>query len=159
MELLRPSFKKYGRNFVFDPYGLYSFSTIEVGNDVYVGPGATLTATNSIIIMGNKIMLGPNVSIIGGNHNTSVIGRFMCDIKEKRLEDDQPVIIEDDVWIGTNVTILKGVTIGTGSIVAAGAVVTKSQPPYSIIGGIPAKVIKNRFSKEDLQNHLSLLYG
>ena len=61
---------------------------------------------------------------------------------------DQPVVIEDDVWVGANVTILKGVTIGHGSVVAAGAVVTKSCPPYSIIGGVPAKVLKKRFDEE-----------
>ena len=60
---------------------------------------------------------------------------------------DQPVVIEDDVWVGANVTILKGVTIGHGSVVAAGAVVTKSCPPYSIIGGVPAKILRKRFEK------------
>ena len=61
---------------------------------------------------------------------------------------DQPVVIEDDVWVGANVTILKGVTIGHGSVVAAGAVVTKSCPPYSIIGGVPAKVLRKRFEED-----------
>nr|WP_143033346.1 DapH/DapD/GlmU-related protein [Prevotellamassilia timonensis] len=54
------------------------------------------------------------------------------------------VIIEDDCWIGFNVIILPGVTIGKGSIIGAGAVVTKSIPPYSVAGGVPAKVIKSR---------------
>ena len=68
---------------------------------------------------------------------------------------DQPVVIEDDVWVGANVTILKGVTIGHGSVVAAGAVVTKSCPPYSIIGGVPAKLIKMRFTDDDIKEHES----
>ncbi|CAG0905860.1 unnamed protein product, partial [Darwinula stevensoni] len=80
-------------------------------------------------------MFGPNVTIMGGNHNTSVIGAFMYDVREKLPENDQPVIIEDDVWVGTGVIILKGVTIGKGSIIAAGSVVTKSCKPYSILGG------------------------
>lgn len=58
---------------------------------------------------------------------------------EKLPNNDLPVVIEDDVWCGANVTILKGVTIGHGSVVAAGAVVTKSFPPYSIIGGVPKR--------------------
>ena len=66
---------------------------------------------------------------------------------------DQPVTIEDDVWCGANVTILKGVTIGRGSVVAAGAVVTKSFPPYSIIGGVPAKLLKMRFTPEQIEEH------
>ena len=70
---------------------------------------------------------------------------------------DQPVVIEDDVWCGANVTILKGVTIGRGSVVAAGAVVTKSFPPYSIIGGIPAKLLKMRFTEEEIMEHERML--
>ena len=76
---------------------------------------------------------------------------------EKLPENDQDVIICDDVWIGANVTVLKGVNIGCGSIVAAGEVVTKNIPPYSIAGGVPARVIKDRFSPEELKLHLSML--
>ena len=78
---------------------------------------------------------------------------------EKLPNNDLPVVIEDDVWCGANVTILKGVTIGHGSIVAAGAVVTKSFPPYSIIGGVPAKLIKMRFTREKAVENDKLLYG
>ena len=61
--------------------------------------------------------------------------------------------------VGCNVTILKGVTIGRGSVVAAGAVVTKSCPPYSIIGGVPAKIIKQRFTIDEIVKHEEILYG
>ena len=64
-----------------------------------------------------------------------------------------PITIEDDVWIGAHSIILKGVTIGRGSVVAAGAVVTKSFPPYSIIGGVPAKLLKMRFTEEEIKKH------
>ena len=70
-----------------------------------------------------------------------------------------PVVIEDDVWIGANVTILKGVTIGHGSVIAAGAVVTQSFPPYSIIGGVPARLLKQRFTEEQQKENDRLLYG
>ena len=73
-------------------------------------------------------------------------------------DQDLPVVIEDDVWTGANVTILKGVTIGRGSVIAAGAVVTKSFPPYSIIGGVPAKLIKMRFTPEQIAEHERVLY-
>jgi len=79
---------------------------------------------------------GSNVTIIGGDHNASVVGKFMYDyeVQEKRPEDDQDVIIEDDVWIGTGAIILKGVRLGRGSIVAAGALVRKDVLPYTIVG-------------------------
>lgn len=81
----------------------------------------------------------------------------MFDVKEKKPENDLKVIIEDDVWLGTGAIILKGVTIGRGSVIAAGALVTKDVPPYSIVGGLPAKVIKMRFSEQELKEHKRLL--
>lgn len=149
----RSLFKKHGKNFVFDPKGIYSYKTIEVGDDVYIGPGATLSASRSGIIMGNKIMFGPNVTIMGGDHNNAVIGTYMYDVKEKLPENDLPVYIEDDVWIGTGATILKGVRIGKGSIIAAAALVINDVPPYAIVGGVPAKVLKYRFTAAQIIEH------
>ncbi|TAM97761.1 MAG: CatB-related O-acetyltransferase [Chitinophagaceae bacterium] len=157
MFLLKPLFKKHGKHFIFDPNGNYSFSTIEVGDDVYIGPGAVLNASESGIVIGNKVMFGPNVTIMGGDHNISEVGKYMFDVKEKKPENDLKVIIEDDVWLGTGAIILKGVTIGRGSVIAAGALVTKDVPPYSIVGGVPAKVIKMRFSEQELKEHKRLL--
>lgn len=143
----------------FSPFDHFTYDTIELGNDVAIGDGAIFMAKVSSITIGSKVMFGPNVTIRGGNHNTSVIGKYMFDVHEKRPEDDQPVVIEDDVWVGTNVVILKGVRIGRGSIIAAGAVVNKDVLPYSIVGGVPAKLIKMRWSKEEIQKHEELLYS
>jgi acetyltransferase-like isoleucine patch superfamily enzyme len=159
MYVLRPLFCSYGKGFIFDPEESHiTYHTISVGEDVYIGPGANLISTESTITIGDKVMFGPRVTIMGGDHNTSQIGRFMRDVKDKRPEDDRPVVIEDDVWVGTGAIILKGVTIGRGSIVAAGALVVKSIPPYSIVGGVPAKIIKWRFSEDEIINHESVLY-
>lgn len=153
MILLKPLFRRTGTNFIFDPNSIFSYSTIEVGNDVYIGPGAILTASESSITIGNKVMFGPNVTIMGGDHNTSRVGEYMFDVKEKLPENDLPVTINDDVWLGTGCIILKGITIGQGAIVAAGALVISDVPEYSIVGGIPAKVLKMRFSNDELRAH------
>ena len=130
-----------------------------LSENVYVGPRALIYCTKSKIIIERKVVIGPNLTIIAGDHNYSEVGKYICDQHSKRAEDDQDVIIESDVWIGCNVTILKGVTIGRGSVVAAGAVVTKSCPPYRIIGGVPAKVIKQRFTPDEIVKHDYILYG
>lgn len=84
----------------------------------------------------------------------------MSKVWEKMVEIwNRDVIVEKDVWIGCNVTLLSGVTIGRGSIVAAGAVVTKDVPFYSIVGGVPAKVLKFRWNTvEEIMKHEELLY-
>lgn len=155
--IIRPLFKAHGRNFIFDPDDNFSYETISVGHDVFIGSGAYFAASETYISIGSKVMFGPNVTIMGGDHNTSVIGAYMYDVKEKLPENDQPVIIEDDVWVGTGAVILKGVTVGRGSIIAAGAVVTKSCEPYSIVGGIPASLLKKRFTPEEIARHESKL--
>lgn len=157
MICLRPLFREYGRDFLFDSDSIFSFSNILIGDYVFIGAGACFAASETYIKIGNKVMFGPNVTIMGGDHNTTKIGHYMYDVHEKISNNDLPVIIEDDVWIGTGAIILKGVTIGRGSIIAAGAVVTKSIPPYSIAGGVPAKVIKYRFSSDEIKLHEQLL--
>lgn len=158
MYILRPLFKGYGSNFIFDPFGSYTYSTISVGNDVSIGIGATLWASDSAITIGNKVMFGPNVTIMGGDHNATAVGRYMYDIHEKLPGDDLPVAIDDDVWIGSGVTILKGVKIGRGSIVAAGALVIRDVAPYSIVGGVPARRLKVRWSCAEILAHEAALY-
>jgi maltose O-acetyltransferase len=155
--LLRPLFAQCGHNVRFNPFDTFSYDTICIGEDVFIGAGACFSAKKRITI-GNKVMFGPDVMIRGGNHNTSVLGKFIADVHEKRLEDDLPVVIEDDAWVGARAIILKGVTIGRGAIVAAGAVVTKDVPPYAIAGGIPAKIISFRWSIEEIEEHERMLY-
>lgn len=104
-------------------------------------------STRAKLRIGNDVMFGPGVTIVTGDHRIDLPNRTMISVRdnEKLPENDQDVIIENDVWIGANVTILKGVTIHTGSVVSAGAVVTKDVEAFSIVGGIPAKLIKKRF--------------
>lgn len=145
---IKISFKSCGKNVVVPEN--CSFSGIEnicVGNNVAFGVGFTVLTTKATVIIENDVMFGPNVVIITGDHRIDIKGRTMISITndEKLRENDQDVVIESDVWIGANVIILKGVRIGTGSVVAAGSVVTRDVMPYSIVGGVPAKLLKMRF--------------
>lgn len=133
---------------------------IFLGNNIILGENVRLSSTLSKIIIKDYVLFGPNVKVHGGNHRVDIVGRTIMSIKESEkrpLIDDKDVIIEEDVWIGDSAIILCGVTIGRGSVIAAGAVVTKSIPPYSIAGGCPAKVIKKRFTDEQIKEHERLL--
>jgi acetyltransferase-like isoleucine patch superfamily enzyme len=115
---------------------------------IVIGCNCTINR-NSIVIgkvtIGDFVLIAPNSVIVGSNHNFQ---RLDLPIKKQGISS-KGIIIEDDVWIGANVTILDGVIIGKGSIVAAGSVVTKYIEPYSIVGGIPAKVIKKRNNESE----------
>ena len=130
--------------------GLWNLS---VGDYTSIPKGSVFYCTEAPLTIGKKVIFGPRPTIITGDHRIDVVGKYIMDSNDKLSENDAPVVIEDDVWTGANVTILKGVTIGHGSVVAAGAVVTKSCPPYSIIGGVPAKVLKMRFTPEEIKEH------
>lgn len=158
--IIRKSFAECGCNVTVPGNCTFSgISNIYVGNRVAFGSETRILTTRAKVILGNNIMFGPGVTIITGDHRTDIIGKYMIDVadSEKLPENDQDVIVEGDVWIGANVTVLKGVTIGRGSIIASGAVVTKNIPPYSIVGGVPARVLKPRFTDEEIQLHESLL--
>lgn len=158
MYIFRPLFKSYGANFWFDPDGYYSYRNITVGNNVNLGLKPIVMAELSEIHIGNHVMFGPEVVVIGGGHNTKVVGQFMTDVHEKTGNEDLGVIIEDDVWVGTRAVILRGVCVGRGSIIGAGSVVTKSVPPYAIVAGNPAVVLTYRFNVEDTMKHEEKLY-
>jgi acetyltransferase-like isoleucine patch superfamily enzyme len=155
MFFYRAQFASCGKNVRFFPTkSFFFYKTMKIGDDVYIGPGATFSASESYIKIGNKVMFGPNVTIMGGDHNTSMIGEYMYDINEKLSENDLPVIIEDDVWVGAGVIILKGVTIKQGSVIAAGALVIEDVPEYSVVGGVPAKMLRKRFNDNQVKDHL-----
>lgn len=126
------------------------WENLTIGNHVSIGDGTLFMTTRAKVIIKDHVMFAPRVTVITGGHRTDVPDRFMDSIREdeKRPEDDQDIIFAGDNWIGANATILKGVTIGQGAVVAAGAVVTKDVPPYSYVGGVPAHVIKKRFEEQ-----------
>ena len=106
---------------------------LEIGDRTYINSGASLCAAKSVKI-GARCAIG-NLTLIMDTDFHSVQDHTAA-------PDPQPVAIEDDVWLAARVTVLKGVTIGRGAVVAAGAVVTKDVPPNTLVGGVPAKVIR-----------------
>jgi len=112
---------------------------LRIGNNSNIGPYSYIGCSGYVEI-GNNVMMSPRVSIYAENHNTDSTSLPM---KEQGVTRSF-VKIEDDCWIATNSVILAGVTIGHGSVVAAGSVVTKDVPPGSIVAGVPAKVIQKR---------------
>jgi len=133
-----------GRMAMIRPSGYYS---VDIGYGLSVGDNSAIGAYSYIgasgrISIGNNVMLGPKVCMSAENHVFEDPTKI---IKEQGVTR-KGITIEDDCWIGSGVTIIDGIRIGKGSVVAAGAVVNKDVPPFTIVGGIPAKVIKNRYS-------------
>ena len=106
---------------------------LNIGNEVFFNHNCSITAMDSISI-GNNCMFGNNIVIVDHNHiNTN---------KELQAYKTKPIIIKNNVWVGANSTILGGITIGDGAIVAANSLVNKSIPDGEVWGGVPAKKIK-----------------
>lgn len=117
-----------------------------IGNNVGIAQNCFIQVRGFVSI-GSNVMFGPNVSIFSENHGFENTEIPM--IKQATIR--KGVVIEDDVWLGTQSVILDGVTIGKGSIVAAGAIVNISVPPYSIVAGVPAKIIKSRIISTEIR--------
>ncbi len=140
-------------------------SLIDVGNYTY--GDLDVIASQGI---DDKLRIGHFCSIasdvkffLTGNHEMKTVSTFPFGV---RLFGELPVglgngsiIVGDDVWIGQRAMIMSGVTIGQGAVVGAGAVVTKNIPPYAIVGGVPAKIIRYRFDDDVIQELLKLEYG
>ena len=117
---------------------------MHLGNDISINSGAVFLSTKARIIIGDHVIFGPNVTVVTGDHRIDLKEKPISSVTddEKLLENDEDVVFEGDNWIAANATILKGVVVGKGSVVAAGSVVVKNVPPFSVVGGVPAKVIK-----------------
>lgn len=115
---------------------------IFIGNNCLIGEDAHITAINSIHI-GNNVLMGKKVLITDNSHGESTLQMMDISPVKRPLYSKGPVIIDDNVWIGEKASIMPGVHIGKGSIIAANAVVTNDVPPYSVVAGVPGKVVKS----------------
>lgn len=129
-------------------FALRKVDFVEIGKDSHVGLGVTITPVDglyneTLLQLGDRVRAGPNVS-------------FMCSASPSKTKLStlygtvESIIVKDDVWIGADVTIVPGVTIGECSVIAAGATVTEDVPSYTMVGGVPAKEIK-RIDKDRIE--------
>lgn len=134
--LIKNFIDKCGENIKVESAVLLSPS-IEIGDNTEINEFCRIRAN---VKLGKDILIAPGVQFLSINHGYENINVPMREQKN----NEGFIIIEDDVWIGTNTIILQNVTVGAHSIIAAGAIVTKDVPAYSIVGGVPAKFIKSR---------------
>jgi virginiamycin A acetyltransferase len=143
----------------------FPMDVVTVGNSSY---GVLIIQSlfeqkNEKINIGNFVSIAPGVQfLLGVNHQTKTITTFplysrLIAPSNKDAINNGSITVEDEVWIGTDAIIMSGVTIGKGAIIAAGSVVTKDVPPYAIVGGVPAKLIRYKFT-EDIISILMPIY-
>ena len=172
--------RKNRKNLTSIGESIFDFNKVSVGNETYGELNVLqFEKTCSNLRIGSFCSIAPNVTfLMDGEHSLYHLStypfksRLFDEIGECESKGD--IIVDDDVWVGYGATIISGVHIGQGAVVAAGAVVTKDVPPYAIVGGVPAKVIKYRFepvmieellkvdysklTKEDIEKHIDDLY-
>jgi chloramphenicol O-acetyltransferase type B len=152
---------KFGSNFHCGRgVSLWAKHRIVVGDNFYIGKHSLIEVD---AVIGDNVILANRVALIGRyDHNYRQIGYPIAFSERIRNEHyswkglDTKVVVGNDVWIGYGTIVLSGVTIGDGSVIAAGSVVTKDVAPYSIYAGVPARKVSERFEHpEDLERHLA----
>ena len=141
---------------------IWARKTVIIGENFYIGRDSFI---ESDVIIGDNVIWANRVALVGKyDHHYQQVGvpiSLASRIRDKNytwLGLDSLTVIEDDVWVGYGSTIISGIKIGTGSIIATGSLVTKDVEPYSIYGGVPAVKLKDRFAtKEDLAEHIRLI--
>lgn len=133
--------------------------SLKIGRSVSIGPRSVVQVDGRI---GDWVMIGMNVHIVGRrDHALDEVGVPMLAstwVGDREGSEEDAVTIGDDVWIGASAVVLSGLTIGAGSVVAAGSVVVGDVPPFSIVAGVPARVVGTRFSSDaERAEHLRVL--
>ncbi len=131
--------------YIMNNVAFENYRQTKIGSWVFINNNTTFSTPHGITI-GDYVMIGTGCLFASVHHSFDDFEKPMIFQKPEM----RPITIQDDVWIGANVTVVGGVTIGRGSVIAAGAVVTKNVEPYSIVGGVPAKHIKYRFDEETI---------
>ena len=154
----RSKFLSVGRNFHVGKGGrLWAPDFLNIGNNTYIGK---YVAIETNVQIGDSVLIANSVKMVGrSDHDYTAIGypiRFapwIGNLSSGTTARKEYINIENDVWIGIGVILLSPINIGRGAIIAAGSVVTKNVEPYTIVGGNPARVIKMRFTPEEILIH------
>lgn len=159
--LTNVSLEECGYNII---YSKVTLNTVKLGKYTYIGSNSKFTSTE----IGRYCSISSDVKLIAGRHPSSDYvsthpafysknyhyAYAQTDFNEYECADEDTktlLKIGNDVWVGAGACFLDGITVGDGAIVAAGAVVTKDVPPYAVVGGVPAKIIRYRFSEEEIK--------
>ena len=147
------------------PMNDFNFENVSLGHGSYGELNVVDFGGENKLIIKNYVSIAQHVSfILNADHYTNHISTYPFKVKMLQTQTSESfgkgdIIIDDDVWIGYGATIMSGVHISQGAVIAAGAVVTKDVPPYAIVGGVPAKVIKYRFDPEMIEELLKVDYS
>ena len=143
-------------------FKVYNKENIILMHNTSIGDNAIILNKYARFIMHKESFTSANLVVVTGDH-PQIIGKFQKQVS--KINDhldiskyDKDVVVDEDVWIGINVTLLSGVHIGRGCVIAAGAVVSKDIPPYSIAGGVPAKFLKFKWTIDEIIAHEANLY-
>ena len=145
-----------------EPFNIHA---VDVGKYSYGALRVILDNDDNRLVIGNYCSIAPEVIFVpGSEHALNTVSTYPFKVKCMQGQQHEAlskgdIIVEDDVWIGCRATIMSGVHIGQGAVIAAGAVVTKDVPPYAVVGGVPAKVIKYRFAPHIIEELLKVDYG
>lgn len=154
-----------GKNVMIDKtVKIYNPQKFYIGDNSYIGPDSIIMNARANFIVGNNVGTSFGLVVITGNH-LLLPGMFYTQVTDKIKDEadldhncDKDIIVDDDVWIGCNVILLKGVHIGRGAVIGAGSVVRWNVPPYAVVCGNPAKIVKFKFSLNDIILHEEKLY-
>lgn len=144
---------------------IYNRKNLFLYENTSIPEGAIILNPRSKFVMKRGSFSSFNLCVCPGNH-MSIVGKWKHDVTDKMKDEldkagnyDRDIIIDEDVWLGINVTLLNGAHIGRGCIVGAGCVISGDWPPYMVIAGNPARIIKPVFSLEDIIRHEEMLYA
>ncbi|OAA86944.1 CatB-related O-acetyltransferase [Clostridium ljungdahlii] len=163
--ILKYHWRKRNKNNFTYPGHNCNINEIDIGDYTYGCINVqTYGCENAHLTIGRLCSIAQNVKfILGGEHNLNTMSTYPFKEKLFGKKGDTlckgKIIVSDDVWFGENAVILSGVTIGQGAVIAAGAVVTNSIPPYAVVGGVPAKIIKYRFADDIIKELLKVDYS